>query len=136
MICYENRATPTNTTTQIHQHNNSNPPQNPLKTKQHPLAQQLKSKKHNQNPRNYQHRQPKATNPLAPATKTHQHWQPTIKISPHLNVDAHDQDLNVDAHDSDEHSYLTSTSIDLTLTLMPTSIMIAVDNDDARRDQR
>ena len=29
-----------------------NPPQNPLKTEQHPLAQQLNSRKHNQNPGN------------------------------------------------------------------------------------
>ena len=52
-----------------------------------------------------------------------------IKFSPHLNVDAHDQDLNVDAHDCDEHS-------DLTLTSMPTSIPIGDDDDDARRDQQ
>ena len=48
-----------------------------------------------------------------------------LKISPHLNVNAHNQDLNVDAHDCDEHSDLTSTSM---LTLIP----ISDDDDDAK----
>ena len=43
-----------------------------------------------------------------------------IKISPHLNIDAHDRD---------EH-------FDLTSTLMLTSILIGDDDDDAWRDQR
>ena len=50
-----------------------------------------------------------------------------IKISPDLNVDAHDQDLNIDAHNHDEHSDLTSMS-------MPTSIPIGDNDDDARKD--
>ena len=43
-----------------------------------------------------------------------------IKISPHLNIDAHDRD---------EHFDLSSTS-------MPTSILIGDDDDDAWRDRR
>ena len=61
----------TTTTTVI-----NNPPQNPLKTEQHPLAQQLKPRKHNQNPLALATQSHETTSIANPKPRIHLHWQP------------------------------------------------------------